>query len=76
MCLALVGVLIVATTLLGAPIQFGIVLAAAVSFLMVLRLGFFWEELEEIEEEESEAFPALRRHQMRRISPIAVPYEK
>lgn len=47
MCLALVGVLIVATTFLGAPIQFGIVLAAAVSFLMALRLGFSWEELEE-----------------------------
>lgn len=45
-CIALVGILIVATLLVGAPIQFGILLATAASFLMALRLGFSWEEME------------------------------
>ena len=46
-CIILVGILIVASLLLGAPIQFGILLATAVSFLMALRLGFSWEEMEQ-----------------------------
>jgi len=32
---------------MGAPIQFGIVLATAAAFLMALRLGFTWQELED-----------------------------
>ena len=46
-CIILVGIIIVASLLLGAPIQFGILLATAVSFLMALRLGFTWEEMEQ-----------------------------
>ena len=46
LCIALVGVLIVATLLIGAPLQFGMLLATAVSFLVTLRLGFSWEEME------------------------------
>ena len=46
-CLGLVGILIFIATLLGAPIQFGIILAAAASFFMSLRLGFSWREMEE-----------------------------
>src|SRR5699024_4473875 len=45
-CLILVGVLIFTSMLLGAPIQFGILLACAAAFLMALRLGFTWEEME------------------------------
>lgn len=45
-CLLLVGVLIFASMLLGAPIQFGILLACAASFLMAMRLGFHWDEME------------------------------
>lgn len=47
LCLACVGLLIFFTTYIGAPIQFGIVLGAAVSFLFSLRLGFTWGELED-----------------------------
>ena len=47
LCLGLVAGLILGCTLLGAPIQFGIVLATAAAFLMSLRLGFTWKELEE-----------------------------
>ena len=47
-CIALVGSLILACTLLGAPIQFGITLATAAAFCMALRLGFTWQEMEEI----------------------------
>lgn len=46
-CLGLVGILIFIATLLGAPIQFGIILAAAASLFMSLRLGFSWREMEE-----------------------------
>lgn len=46
LCLLVVGVLIVTCLVIGAPIQFGILLATAASFLMVLRLGFSWEEME------------------------------
>lgn len=45
-CLGLAGGLILFCTLLGAPIQFGILLACAVAFLMALRLGYRWQELE------------------------------
>ena len=48
LCLILVGVLIFLSTALGAPIQFGIVLATAAAFLMSMRLGFTWQELEEV----------------------------
>ena len=37
LCLILVGVLIFLSTALGAPIQFGIVLATAAAFLMSMR---------------------------------------
>ena len=47
LCLGLVGFFILISTLLGAPIQFGIILATAASFVMALRLGFSWEEMEE-----------------------------
>lgn len=48
LCLGLVGALIFAAAILGAPIQFGIILATAAAFLMSLRLGFTWGELEEM----------------------------
>lgn len=48
LCLALVGVLILGSSLLGAPIQFGIVLATAAAFLMSLRLGYTWKEMESV----------------------------
>lgn len=48
LCLILTGVLIFLSTALGAPIQFGIVLATAAAFLMSMRLGFTWQELEEV----------------------------
>ena len=47
LCIVLVGICIVATLLLGAPIQMGILLATAVAFLLALRLGFSWEEMEQ-----------------------------
>lgn len=47
LCLILVALLIFVSTVMGAPIQFGIVLATAAAFLMSLRLGFTWQELEE-----------------------------
>ena len=40
LCLALVGGSILLTSLLGGPIQFGIVLATTFAFLMSRRLGF------------------------------------
>ncbi len=46
-CLALVGILIFAAIRMGAPIQFGILAATAAAFLMSLRLGFTWREMEE-----------------------------
>lgn len=45
-CLGLVGSLILFCTLLGAPIQFGIILACAAAFFMAARLGYTWNELE------------------------------
>lgn len=47
-CLLLVGILIFVSTTFGAPIQFGIILATAAAFLMSLRLGFTWQELEAV----------------------------
>ena len=47
-CLGLVGILIFVSTILGAPIQFGIILATAAAFLMSIRLGFTWQELEDV----------------------------
>ena len=47
-CLGLVGILIFISTMLGAPIQFGIILATAAAFLMSIRLGFTWQELEDV----------------------------
>ena len=46
LCLGLVGFLIFLSTFLGAPIQFGIILATAAAALMSMRLGFTWQELE------------------------------
>lgn len=48
LCLILVGLSIFGATILGAPIQFGIFLAAAIAFLMSLRLGHSWMEMEKV----------------------------
>lgn len=46
LCLACVAACIFGCTSLGAPIQFGVVMATAVAFLFARRLGFTWEEME------------------------------
>ena len=46
-CLGLVCGLILFCTILGAPIQFGILLSCTAAFLMSMRLGFTWQELEQ-----------------------------